>query len=197
MRDVRRIACGLWLVSAAAVAQNLHPNADFNEVDLIVGWSAVRGNLHYMPDDPLGCPLSGYLGAYGDDPYPFPGVLDASGPCVGALPPGTYYVRFDFQGGGTAPGYGEFWVRAFEGPDCTGFDAGALHMSFIDISPWQTYEGSLALPAGGSIRISLGGLSDGGSYFTLDRIAVTRRPVLLLDDFEGGSTCRWSATVDQ
>jgi len=191
----RRLAALLFLLPAAAAAQNLHPNGDFNDVDVISGWSAVRGNLHLMDDDPLGCPLSGYLGAYGDDPYPFPGVLDASGPCVAALAPGQYFVRFDFQGGGTAPGWAEFWVRAFEGPDCTGLDAGLLHMSFIDISPWQTYEGSLQLPAGGSIRISLGGVSDGGSYFTLDRIAVTRRPVLLLDDFEGGSTCRWSATA--
>ena len=194
---LRVVPVGLAVCAGAALAQNLYPNPDFHDVDGDSGWTATAGTVDHQTLDARSCPLSGSLSGEGTHPPDsLPSFLDGWGPCVPVPQGGTLYVAFDYEGAGTPyPGSVLFGLRAYAGPSCQGQQTGWAGIEVFEQFPWARYRGSVAVPAGGSVRMVL----DGGCMSTcvaqLDRIRVTRRPVVFLDGFEGGGVCEWSRLV--
>lgn len=185
----------LLLLPGLALAQNLHPNGEFEADPVANGWSATQGSLYLATPDASACPFSGSLGADCTEVNPSLYSLSAVGPCVAAPAGGTVLVRFLYEGGvASFPGDLGIFLGAYSGPTCTGSPVDSDGASFFEAMFWTSFAGSVAVPAGGSFRISLSGGADLGCGLTLDRIQVTYDPVLLLDDFDGG-LCRWSSSV--
>jgi hypothetical protein len=200
MRASTRWIVGLALVvagSPGAGAQNLHPNGDFNDVDGTAGWTENRGTAQHQTDDPRDCPVSGSLRGVGDSNPPLPSMLDLEGPCVAwGDDAGTAHLSFEYQGsGGSLPGSVSYFFHSFTDAACQQPTGETVGFETFEVFPWVPYEGTLAVPAGGSLRLRLTGACDGACLADVDEIRVTRQPHAFLDDFEGGGTCRWSSAT--
>ncbi len=192
----RSLALLFALQATATLAQNLHPSPDFNDPSEVLGWTASSGRIEFQADDGGGCPLSGSLQALGADNDPLPSILVATGPCVEVAEGGTLFAFFEYQGsGGWVPGDISYHLRSYAGANCEGSPVAETGFSTYEIYPWVEFYGALAVPAGGSIRLELGGAGDGVVSAELDRIVLSHRPWIFHDDFEGGATCRWSSAV--
>lgn len=193
------------LVAAVAMAlptpaapQNHHPHGDFNDDGWIPEWTLVWGFPVHASEDVASCPASGSLRIDGESPLPnAPEELSALGPCLDWSEGGEAYVRFWYQGFALpAPNFVVIEARAFSGAVCAGIPVDEDGVGFLaEQVPWALFSGSVTVPAGGSLRLYAGAAGEDGCGVSLDELYVTRRPVVLLDDFEGGAVCRWTAEV--
>lgn len=121
--------------------------------------------------------------------------------CAGAVTAGDQYrvglsVHYSrHQGVG-----GLYWgVAWFEGPDCTGAEAGSGSVGPIGIAnEWQPVELTSSAPGGAVSAMVRLELDYQGSpdplYLHVDRVFVRPIEELFDDSFEGGATCGWATT---
>ena len=120
--------------------------------------------------------------------------------CAGAISPNEVYrvALSVYHPGGSGVGELYWGVAWFEGPDCTGAEAGASSVGPIGAAPmWQPVElGSSPAPGAVSamVRLELD-YRNAPDPLTLNVDRVVVRPIdeLFDDGFEQGSECAWSA----
>jgi hypothetical protein len=198
MNAPSRLAAGLWLVAAGAVAQNLYPNPDFNDVDEIAGWSADPGTVHFLTEDASDCPASGHLSALSEELSPLNFALSARGPCLVFAEAASVEARLLYRGG-VASGLTDAGIalRVFSNNACLGTAIDGVAAFFQEVADWTPLAGSFDVPAGGSLGVFAFGAGDAETTVEVDEIRVTRPGYLLVEDHDGGGTCRWSSSVGE
>jgi hypothetical protein len=175
-------------------AQNRVPNADFNEDK--VGWNDVLGSSFWVTSDVDGCTIgSGALQAFSATITPSLQMLLFRGGCFAVTPgePICFAVRYG-EGGSNGV--------VLEVSFYTDTECGSLDSSTGAIGP--AVQGSFTGQLSGcstvpltAVAARIGALSSASGsdeFFLLtDRFYAGSGDVLLLDDFEAESTCRWSA----
>lgn len=184
--------------AASAGAQNLAgPNADFDAA--AGGWSFIGTGTWDGNDDFDGC--TGVAGASGavdvaSEAPAQPGdpSISAAYPlqCIGVLPGETLYTEVAYRSDVDAdvvPAY-------FDTENCTGgVIEETIDGNFPASAGWALAADTIIVPAGAlSALVAWAAADANGQPFTTswDRAYVGRRARIFADDFEAGSTCRWS-----
>ena len=196
MKTRYRLVVALCLSATSVSGQNLYPNADFNDTEGIAGWSADPGTVQSW-GDASDCPASGGVLALAEQILPTLHELSARGPCLAFDVATQVDVRLFYQASiacGLCAAYAEFSVYANE--TCAGFPIDSVRSTNPETLDWTLLEGSLDVPAGGSIRVGAGGGGDDHATVAIDEIRVTAPGYVFVEDFDGGGTCRWSSGVE-
>ena len=196
MRAPIRLAWLLSLIATSAFAQNLYPNADFNDSEGAEGWEADPGFVHMQIADAADCPRSGSLVAT-SQALPDGYELSARGPCLAFATAATVSVRLVYRGGGASPpSGGGVHFLSFANGACLGVPFGSAGEDFQLAGAWSLVEDDLHVPAGGSLGVFVSGGGPDISIIEIDEIRVTALEYLYFDDFDGGGTCRWSSGME-
>lgn len=194
----------LWLVgisASPAAAQNALFNPDF-DVD-VAGWQTFLGSLDLDPmhEDADGCPesSSGRLVAASQPGPEFFGLLQATDSCLDVAPLQEVWIEATLWLRSTGSVAVGLTVLEYTDDACTTFLDPPVQTA-IDLTVGST-PGAERLSVTTSLGVESVGLQIGTGAIVpnallLDRLYFGVAERVFADDFEGGSTCRWSAAVD-
>lgn len=200
--------CVLWrslawivaLSASPAAAQNAFFNPDF-DVDA-AGWESVAGSFGLDPlnEDADDCPgsSSGRLVA-GPFSTEFVGTVIAVDSCLDVEPFQEVWLDATLWLRNAGTVWVQLRVREFTDDVCTLNSVVPPRAPFeppVGAAPEQ-YRFSLETTAGvESVNVVVDSVSLSPYTLLLDRLYLGVSERLFADDFEGGSTCRWSSAVD-
>lgn len=187
------LALQCCLAVSAASAQNLLDNGEFDVADGEAGWSLLAGeDFVWQPLDRDDCPESGSLLLT----YPALGRLRGSGAIVRStcmvLPPGVtaIHVAFEWTGSDNAV----YTLARFSDVDCAGSSLVTPLGASGSPTAWNRVEQTFAATSPVAVRLEIGFLAGTFLEASFDRIHLGLQSPVHVDDFEGGSDCRWSFT---
>jgi hypothetical protein len=195
MNTPMRLAVAAGLIAAAAGAQNLYPNPDFDDGQGATGWSADPGIVRVVEHDRSDCPASDTLSASAAEISPLNYALSAHGPCLVFPEAASIDVRLVYWGSAGAFGDAQVLMSVFSNNACLGPQLDGVGAAFEEVGSWTELRGSLDVPAQGSFIVRASSAGDWGGLVQIDEIRVTAPGYLFLDGFDGGGVCRWSSSV--
>lgn len=198
------IALGSPLVAQTG---NLVPNGRFDNADGVTGWQVINPEFNALVFDPANdadaCVGSGSAHGTCD-----PSVDFGTGEyrtCLGAANPGqSYWIAGEFLFLSSAvAGRSNLTLTFWNGPNCTGSPTNGLFAGYAlsSVAGWQFVAAGPITPAAGTQSAQLRVLvtqivgAEPAVEVRFDEIRATRTNWVFVEDFEIGSTCRWSVAA--
>jgi hypothetical protein len=193
-----RLSCAVvvsTLLASAAIAQNLAPNAELDEND--DGWFADSGSIGWIAEDSNGCNLEALSGGLGvtSSTESLPRA-QINGGCFTVTPLQNICFAMDYIHGADLTMIG---VSFFPDAACEINTGGGAFIGgpgatedFVTIHTCSTVPADIH-----SARMRVDTLAFDGVQYTVvvDRFYAGLEDRAYVEDFETGSTCRWSNTA--